>query len=115
MTMEIELAKQNGIQYRLTPEGTTEMWCHDRDVQAFAEAVRAAACAELRRLEAENLHMDRLMRASVPDQWKSCTSPVGAVQSYIAELEAANAELLEALKHKASIEAAHGIKGAPCR
>lgn len=46
MTMEIELAKQNGIQYRLTPEGTTEMWCHDRDVQAFAEAVRAAACAE---------------------------------------------------------------------
>lgn len=57
MTMEIELAKQNGIQYRLTPEGTTEMWCHDRDVQAFAEAVRAAACAELRRLEAANAEL----------------------------------------------------------
>ena len=57
MTIEIELAKQNGIQYRLTPEGTTEMWCHDRDVQAFAEAVRAAACAELRCLEAANAEL----------------------------------------------------------
>lgn len=57
MTMEIELAKQNGIQYRLTPDGTTEMWCHDSDVQAFAEAVRAAACAELRRLEAANAEL----------------------------------------------------------
>jgi hypothetical protein len=50
MTAEIELAKQHGIQYRLTPEGTTEMWCHDRNVQAFAEAVRAAErerCAKL--------------------------------------------------------------------
>ena len=42
MTKEIELAKQHGIQYRLTPEGTTEMWCHDRNVQAFAEALMAA-------------------------------------------------------------------------
>jgi hypothetical protein len=38
-------------------------------------------------LEAEIQHMDRLMRASVPDRWKACTSPVGSVQSYIAELE----------------------------
>lgn len=42
MTAEIELAKQHGIQYRLAPEGTTEMWCYDRNLQAFAEAVRAA-------------------------------------------------------------------------
>ena len=42
MTKEIELAQQHGIQYRLTPEGTTEMWCHDRNVQAFAEALVAA-------------------------------------------------------------------------
>lgn len=42
MTKEIELAKQHGIQYRLTPEGTTEMWCYDRNVQAFAEALVAA-------------------------------------------------------------------------
>lgn len=42
MTTEIQLAKQHGIQYRLTPEGTTEMWCHDRNVQAFAEALVAA-------------------------------------------------------------------------
>ena len=63
------------------------------------------AAAELRRLEAENQNMDRLMRArvrvmraSVPDRWKSCTSPVGAVQSYIAELEVSNAGLLAALK-----------------
>lgn len=41
MTKEIELAKRHGIQYRLTPEGTTEMWCHDRNVQAFAEALVA--------------------------------------------------------------------------
>ena len=45
------------------------------------------AAAELRRLESRILTMDRIMRASVPDRWKSCTSPVGAVQSYIAELE----------------------------
>ena len=55
MTAEIELAKRHGIQYRLTPEGTTEMWCHDRNVQAFAEAVRAAErerCAKV----AETVH-----------------------------------------------------------
>jgi hypothetical protein len=48
MTKEIELAKQHGIQYRLTPEGTTEMWCHDRNVQAFAEALAAAERERLR-------------------------------------------------------------------
>ena len=55
------------------------------------------AAAELRRLESEKLDMDRLLMASVPHRWKSCKSPVGAVQSYIAELEAANEELMESL------------------
>ena len=55
------------------------------------------AAVKMRRLESEIQSMDRLMRASVPPRWKSCKSPVGAVQSYIAELEAANAELLESL------------------
>jgi hypothetical protein len=32
---------------------------------------------------------DRILRSSVPDHWKACTSPIGAVQSYIAELEQA--------------------------
>lgn len=30
---------------------------------------------------------DRVLRSSVPERWKGCTSPIGAVQSYIAELE----------------------------
>jgi histone H3/H4 len=30
---------------------------------------------------------DRILRSSVPEQHKDCTSPVGAVQNYIAELE----------------------------
>ena len=42
--------------------------------------------------------MDYMLRCSVPDRWKSCTSPVGAVQSYIAELEVSTAGLLAALK-----------------
>lgn len=42
---------------------------------------------EVRRLDAELADQDRLLRASVPDRWKGCTSPVGAAQSYIAELE----------------------------
>ena len=41
MTREIELAKQHGIAYRHTPEGPSEMWCHDRQLQAFAEALMA--------------------------------------------------------------------------
>lgn len=42
MTTDIDLAKQNGIAYYLTPEGTTEMHCTDRQIQAFADAVRLA-------------------------------------------------------------------------
>jgi hypothetical protein len=30
---------------------------------------------------------DKILRGSVPERWKGCTSPIGAVQSYIAELE----------------------------
>lgn len=65
MTKEIDLAKQHGIQYRLTPEGTTEMWCHDRDLQAFAEALVAAERARDRQplndaqaLELARKHLD---------------------------------------------------------
>jgi hypothetical protein len=36
---------------------------------------------------------DLLLRASVPEPFKQATSPVGAVQSYIAQLEAANQTL----------------------
>jgi hypothetical protein len=43
MTKEIELAKLHGIAYRLTPEGTNEMWCYDHQLQAFAEALIAQA------------------------------------------------------------------------
>jgi hypothetical protein len=32
---------------------------------------------------------DKLLRASVPERWKGTTSPIGAVQNYIAELERA--------------------------
>lgn len=60
MTKEIELAKQHGIQYRLTPEGTTEMWCYDRDLQAFAEALVAA---ERERLLGAMLSTPNLMHA----------------------------------------------------
>jgi hypothetical protein len=30
---------------------------------------------------------DRTLRDSVPERWKRCKSPIGAVQSYIAEME----------------------------
>jgi len=54
-----------------------------------ADAEFIAACREMvPELIAEVEESDRLLRASVPDRWKGCTSPVGAVQSYIAELEA---------------------------
>ena len=42
----------------------------------------AAACpATVLALIAEVEDVDRLLRASVPDRWKDCASPVGAVQS----------------------------------
>lgn len=47
----------------------------------------AALRAELSRLQAAAETEDRVLRASVPDRWKGCTSAVGGAQSYIAELE----------------------------
>ena len=49
MTTAIELAKQCGIAYHLTPEGSTEMHGTDRQIQAFAEAIAAAAALALER------------------------------------------------------------------
>jgi len=43
MTTEIELAKQCGIAYYLTPEGTNEMHGTDRQIQGFAELVACEA------------------------------------------------------------------------
>lgn len=40
------------------------------------------------KLGAEVEATDRVLRSSVPDHHKGCTSAVGAVQNYIAELEA---------------------------
>jgi hypothetical protein len=47
------------------------------------------AAAALRALQASIADMDHLLRASVPDRHKVCTSPVGSVQNYISELERA--------------------------
>lgn len=59
-----------------------------------ANSIMADASDELRRLharvqklEAERETNDWVLRSSVPDRWKGCTSPIGSVQSYIAELE----------------------------
>lgn len=48
MTEAIEIAKRCGIAYYLTPDDTCEMHGTDRQIEAFAEAIRAAereACA----------------------------------------------------------------------
>lgn len=50
MTTAIEMAKACGIAYYLTPTGTTEMHGTDRQIEAFAEMIRAQereACAEV--------------------------------------------------------------------
>ncbi len=39
--------------------------------------------------EPEWCNWDRILRSSVPERHKGCTSPVGAVQNYIVELEQA--------------------------
>lgn len=43
--------------------------------------------ARVKELEEAISTDDRVLRASVPERWKDCASPVGAAQSYIAELE----------------------------
>lgn len=45
--------------------------------------------ARVGELEAALATQDRILRSSVPERWKGCTSPVGSAQSYIAELEQA--------------------------
>ena len=50
MTTAIEIAKQCGIAYYLTPENTCEMHGTDRQIESFADAIRAAereACAKV--------------------------------------------------------------------
>ena len=63
------------------------------------------AQSELAALREDLATQDRVLRASVPDRHKGCTSPVGAVQSYIVDLEQRladaerrNAELIEAME-----------------
>jgi chromosome segregation ATPase len=46
-------------------------------------------------LEAKISTWDRILRESVPEEHKDCTSPVGSVQSYIVELEAKLAQAVE--------------------
>lgn len=60
MTIEIEMAKQCGLAYYLTPAGTTEMHGTDRQVQAFADAVRAA---ERERWEPTDAQIEAAWRA----------------------------------------------------
>lgn len=89
------------------------------------EAIYDNAAAELRRLHtveqqrdelaARIAKDDRVLRSSVPERWKGCTSPVGAAQSYIAELESDRDELLAALKNTRAalfyqIDGKHGPK-----
>jgi hypothetical protein len=50
MTIAIDVARRCGIAYYLTPENTCEMHGTDRQIEAFAEAIRAAereACAKI--------------------------------------------------------------------
>ena len=83
MTKEIELAKQHGIQYRLTPEGTTEMWCHDRNVQAFAEALMAA---ERERWRAHlTAHLDHTVMSCYASRHE-CEAARNALQRALDEL-----------------------------
>ena len=61
-------------------------------VTAERDALQARLTAADERADED----DMVLRSSVPERHKGCTSPVGAVQSYIAELEG-RADLLEAL------------------
>ena len=61
-------------------------------LQSKIDALQALLTAADERADED----DRVLRSSVPERHKGCTSPVGAVQSYIAELES-RADVLEAL------------------
>lgn len=49
----------------------------------------ATATSKLAELQRGVEDMGRILRSSVPERHKGCASPVGAVQSYIVELEQA--------------------------
>lgn len=68
-------------------------------VAAERDALQALLTAADERADEE----DRILRSSVPERHKGCTSPVGAVQSYIAELEG-RADVLEGLLREVLIE-----------
>jgi hypothetical protein len=53
-------------------------------------------------LEAKISTWDRILRGSVPEEHKGCTSPVGSVQSYIAELEAKLMLAVEAIQEESA-------------
>lgn len=57
------------------------------DAGEFLIAHIAAINARAEQAERERDDDRRVLRASVPERWKDCTSAVGAAQSYIAELE----------------------------
>ena len=59
---------------------------HDEACIELKERAEKAE-ARVRDLEEAISTDDRILRSSVPERWKDCASPVGAVQSYIAELE----------------------------
>lgn len=73
-----------------------------KDFDWLIAQLRAADEREKRLDPDHEYHMsadaDRVLRASVPERWKGCTSPIGAVQAYIAELEMREKRLVEAIK-----------------
>lgn len=65
-----------------TCDCTSEEECINGEYVRFVDAQ-----SELAAFWEELATQDRVLRASVPDRHKGCTSPVGAVQSYIVDLE----------------------------
>lgn len=85
----------------------------EKDWQSEGFAAMQSEIAELRALLASQ---DKILRDSVPMHWKDCTSPVGAAQSYIAELESTLAAtaapvLSQAEIHRITIQEARKIGG----
>jgi hypothetical protein len=57
------------------------------DIHVVTKADYDKVQSELAVLREELVNQDRVLRASVPEKHKNCTSPVGAIQSYIVDLE----------------------------
>lgn len=60
---------------------------YDAELAATISALRTLK-DRAEKAEAKLADWDHLLRASVPEEHKNCASPIGCVQSYIAELEA---------------------------